>query len=141
MGGFFMTNQRLLAVLTLFNLALLVFTLGQQLRPANAVGKLPVLRGSALEIVDGSGKVRASISVFPEDPKTLWKGKPYPETVLLRLMTADGSPGVKIGAAKSNSGVLVGDTVTQSYIQVEVEDGAATLKQVDKDGHVRVTKP
>jgi hypothetical protein len=38
------------------------------------------------EIVDDSGRVRASLSVFPENPKVIWKGRPYPETVLLRLL-------------------------------------------------------
>ena len=46
-----------------------------------------VLRGSALEIVDARGKVRASLAVYPENPGVKWKGKPYPETVLLRLMS------------------------------------------------------
>src|SRR2546427_3672315 len=49
-------------------------------------------RGRALEIVDDRGRVRASIALLPEDPKVIWKGKPYPETVLLRLMSPEGRP-------------------------------------------------
>src|SRR3989475_3676056 len=32
-----------------------------------------VIRGRALEIVDDRGRVRASLSVLPEDPKHMWK--------------------------------------------------------------------
>jgi len=66
--------------------------------------RLPVIRGRALEIVDDQGKVRASLSVLPEDPKVMWKGKPYPETVLLRLMSPDGRPNVKLGASSWGRG-------------------------------------
>ena len=59
-----MKIQRLLIALTLANLVLLIFNLAQ-LRPAAAQGVAPVLRGRALQIVDESGKVRASIAVLP----------------------------------------------------------------------------
>lgn len=51
-----MKMQRILIVLTLVNLALLLFTLAQT-RPAVAEGVTPVLRGHALEIVDERGQV------------------------------------------------------------------------------------
>ncbi len=60
-----MKSQRALIALTMTNLGLLPFTLAQQIRPASAEGALPVLRGSGLEIVDGQGRVRASITVLP----------------------------------------------------------------------------
>jgi hypothetical protein len=50
-----MKNQRALIALTITNLALLLFTLIQQIRPAYAEGAVPMLRGSGLEIVDGRG--------------------------------------------------------------------------------------
>lgn len=59
-----MKIQRLLMVLTLANLALLIFALAQT-RPAVAEGVPPVLRGRALEIVDERGRVRASLDVLP----------------------------------------------------------------------------
>jgi hypothetical protein len=58
-----MKIQRLLIVLTLVNLALLIFTLAQ-MRPAAAQSATPVLRGRALEIVDDHGRVRASSRCF-----------------------------------------------------------------------------
>ena len=60
-----MKTPRSLVALTLINLALLLLTFGQQLRPALAQGEVPVLRGRGLEIVDAQGRVRASISVLP----------------------------------------------------------------------------
>src|SRR5712691_1465754 len=89
-----MKIQRLLIVLTLVNLALLIFTLAQ-VRPASAEG-VSVLRGRALEIVDERGRVRASLNVLPAGTQP--NGEAYAETVLLRLITERGRPSVKIGA-------------------------------------------
>src|SRR2546426_7595391 len=61
--------------------------------------RLPVIRGRALEIVDDQGKVRASLSVLPEDPKVMWKGKPYPETVLLRLMSPEDRKSTRLNSS------------------------------------------
>jgi hypothetical protein len=76
-----MPTQTLLGVLTVVNLGLFGY---QSIRPAPPPG---VLRGRALEIVGDRGKARASITIMPEDPKVLWKGKPYPAipTVTLRM--------------------------------------------------------
>lgn len=64
-----MTAQRLVIALTGLNLALVASTFFSRTRPAVAAsGVAPVLRGSALEIVDDRGRVRASIAVLPADP-------------------------------------------------------------------------
>jgi hypothetical protein len=62
-----MKTQCLLVTLTVFNIALLVFSLGQS-GAVVAQGVAPVLRGRALEIVDDSGRIRASITILPADP-------------------------------------------------------------------------
>jgi hypothetical protein len=134
-----MKTQRALTALTAINLALLVFQL-VQVRPAIASDTPSVLRAHALEIVDDRGKVRASISVIPEDPKVVWKGKPYPETVLLRLITAEGRPNVKLGASKSGAGLVIGGASDPTYVQVLAEDGEGTVKLVNKAGMERVIK-
>jgi hypothetical protein len=82
-----MKSQRFLIVLTLVNLALLIFTLAQQ-RSVVAEGIPPVLRGRGLQIVDERGRVRASIQVLPAS--TQKNGEPSAETVLLRLITERG---------------------------------------------------
>jgi hypothetical protein len=137
-----MNTQRLLIGLTVLNLSMLLYQLIQPRAGLAATAQVPaVLRGRALEIVDERGKVRASLSVLPEDPKVLWKGKPYPETVLLRLITADGRPNVKLGASKMGAGLLIGGEENPTYAQVLAEGGETTVKLVDKSGRERVINP
>ena len=137
-----MKSQKPLIALTAVNLGLLSYQLTQP-RPSPALAaEVPaVIRGRALEIVDDQGKVRASLSVVPEDPKVLWKGKPYPETVLLRLISPDGRPNVKLGASKLGSGLLIGGESDPTYVQVLAEGGETTLKLTNKDGRERLITP
>ena len=135
-------THRLLIILTAVNLGLLGYQVGQpRLVRASTVDVPAVLRGHALEIVDARGKVRASIAVLPEDPKVIWKGKPYPETVLLRLMSPEGRPNVKLGASQKGAGLVVGGESDPTYIQVLAEGGESRLKLINKDGTERVIKP
>jgi len=122
-----MKVQRLPIVLTLVNLALLVFTLAQ-MRPAVAQDVAPVLRGHALQIVDERGKVRASISVMPASAQP--NGETYPETVLFRLITERGRPSVKISASEQGAGVaLVGPTGTkETYVQLGAKGAVSSLR-------------
>jgi hypothetical protein len=83
-----MKTPRSLVALTGINIALVFFTVVQQLRPAFAQGDVPVLRGRALEIVDAQGRIRASINVLPSSRST--SGEDQAETVLLRLITERG---------------------------------------------------
>ena len=137
-----MQTQRLLFALTAVNLGLLGYqVIPPRLAVASTVDVPGVLRGRALEIVDAQGRVRASITVIPEDPKVLWKGKPYPETTLLRLISPDGRPNVKLGASRSGSGLVIGGEADPTYIQVLAEGGESTLKLVNKDRVERVIKP
>ena len=135
-----MKTQKFLFVLTVINLTLLLAQL-IDVRPGLAADIPGVIRGRALEIVDARGRVRASLSVLPEDPKVKWKGKPYPETVLLRLITADGRPNVKLGASKSGAGLLIGGESDPTYIQVLAEGGETTVKMINKNATERVIKP
>ena len=134
-----MKTQKILTVLTVINLGLLFFQL-LQAHPAIAADTPGVIRARGLEIVDSRGKVRASLSVIPEDPKSTWKGRPYPETVLLRLITAEGRPNVKLGASKYGAGLLIGGASDPTYVQVLAEDGEGTVKLVNKSGAERVIK-
>jgi len=108
---------------------------------ASTVDVPGVLRGRSLEIVDARGRIRASITVLPEDPKVIWKGKPYPETTLLRLMSPEGRPNVKLGASQMGAGLVIGGESNPTYIQVLAEGGESTLKLINKDGVERVIKP
>jgi len=141
-----MKTQRLLIVLTAINLGLLCYQAAQPRLAVASTADVPaVLRGRALEIVDARGRIRASIAVLPEDPKVIWKGKPYPETVLLRLMSPEGSPHVKLGASQLGAGLVIGGESViagnPTYIQVLAEGGESTLKLINKAGVERLIKP
>jgi hypothetical protein len=135
-----MRTQRLLVLLTLVNLALMVFTLVQA-RPALAADVPEVLRGRALEIVDPHGRVRASISVMPAG--TSAHGDRYPETVLLRLITERGRPSVKISASEEASGVsLAGPSGTShTYVILEAKGTTSALTLKNEDGREQTIKP
>lgn len=135
-----MKGQRLLVVLTLANLGILTFTLAA-MPPAVAEGITPVLRGRSLEIVDDQGRVRASLSVLPAG--TSAKGDPYPETVLLRLITERGRPSVKISTSEEASGLsLAGPTNTRdTYVLLEARGTTSSLKVKDENGREQIVKP
>src|SRR6266571_7265842 len=137
-----MKTQRLLIVLTAVNLSILLYQLAQPRPGLAATADVPaVLRGRAREIVDERGRVRASLSVLPEDPKVIWKGEPYPETVLLRLISPEGRPNVKLGASKMGAGLVIGGESNPTYVQVLGEGGEASIKLVNEHGVERLITP
>src|SRR5262245_9604802 len=142
-GGTMMKVQRLLLTLTVLNFGLLLFLLAQFRPPeARAQGVAPVLRGRALEIVDDRGKVRASIQVFPEDPShPRADGKPYPETVLLRLIDLRGRPNVKIQANLDGGGLGLGGESDPTYARLGAQGTKTTLTLTNKDGRTRELTP
>src|SRR4051812_6312897 len=103
-----MRTQRLAMALTGVNLVLLMVLLGQ-IHPLSAQEETaPILRGRALQIVDDAGRVRASLSVLPASDQSA-------ETVLLRLITEQGRPSVKIGASEATTGLsIAGPTGTKN---------------------------
>ena len=136
-----MNPHRFLLALTAANLTLLFLSVGQQLQPAFAQGEPPVLRGRALEIVDGQGRVRASIQVLP--PTRSPHGDESAETVLLRLITERGRPSVKIGASEPVSGLsLAGPTGTKdTYVVLQSKGTESSLKLRSEDGRERMVGP
>lgn len=115
-----MKTQRLLVVLTVINLGLLVFLLA---RTGVYIGSrgvqvwtntdTPVLRGRALQIVDGQGRIRASINLYPADPT-----HSYPETALFRLIDEEGRPSVKLGTSEQGGGLALGTNLQGNYVQL-----------------------
>jgi len=119
-----MTIQRLLVVLTVLNLALLAFLLGQ-IRTASAE-TAPVLRGRALEIVDERGRVRAGIQVLPAQVSKA-DGKAYAETVILRLIDPNGRPPVKLTASTEGAALLLMGGKDDTYARLTGPDSTLTL--------------
>jgi hypothetical protein len=100
-----------------------------------------MLRGSGLEIVDGQGRVRASITVLPAGKSQ--DGDAYPETVLLRLITERGRPAVKISTSEDMSGLtLAGPTNTKdTYVMLQAKGTVSSLKLRSENGREQVLKP
>jgi hypothetical protein len=131
----------MLLILTAVNLVLLSTLLarGQKIQAPN---QLPVLRGRALEIVDDQGRVRASITVFPTNPRfTSADGKPYPETVLLRLINSKGAPNVKLSASDEGAGLGLAGASDPTYIQVIAHGGETFVNLTNHDGKKQTLKP
>jgi hypothetical protein len=132
-----MKMPRLLVALTVLNLGLLALLLAQ-FRPPEAAGAAPVLRGRALEIVDEQGRVRASILLHPAGTVD---GKPYPETVMLRLVDPHGRPFVKLGGSERGAGLgLLGESDT-AHVILKAEGPSTSLKLANKDGKERLLEP
>lgn len=137
-----MKNQRTLLAVTVLNVLLLLISVSR----TGAVGTrhiAPVLRGRALEIVDEKGRVRASISILPADPTVKMPDGTtgYPETVLLRLITSEGRPNVKIATTERGAGGLFSGEDDPTYVQILAEGPRTAMKLSDKDGRVRVLRP
>ena len=132
--------QRLTILLTAVNLILLAFVLAQ-LRPANAQGVAPVLRGRALEIVDDQGRVRAEVKVLPAQPTLKMPDGTtgYPETVQLRLISSEGGPHVKLATTEDGAALVLGGE--KGYTQLLSRGTDPFIKIVTKDGRERTIKP
>jgi len=137
-----MKLQRFLIAFTVVNTLALIYTLARP-RPAEAQGVAPVLRGRALEIVDEHGKVRASITIFPADPKVKMPDGTtgYPETVLLRLINSKGRPTVKIQASEDGSGLGLGGNTDPTYVTIGARGTTTSLKLTNQDGKEQIIKP
>ena len=130
-----MRMQRVALALTVVNLGLLIVLLAQ-VSPLNAQEAAPVLRGRALEIVDETGRVRASLSVLPASTQSS-------ETVLLRLITEQGRPSVKIGVSEGSSGMsIAGPTGTSNtWITVTADGSRSKMVMKNEDGGEEIVQP
>jgi hypothetical protein len=118
----------LLAILTGINLVLLVWLLAASREAVAGQVGAPVLRASAIELVDAAGVVRAQLMVTPGG-----------ET-LLRMRDAKGEVRVKLGASDEGSGLLLADRSTAPGLHVLAQRGTTTLTLTDADGTQRVIR-
>lgn len=136
-------TQRVAIGLTAVNLVLLIILLIPQ-RTAMAQGIPDVLRGHGLEILDSKGRVRASISIYDDEPKP---PNNYPPVVVFRLHDRAGKPTVKIdtyeaapGKPKGSGIGLLGDSdATQAFLGSE--GPAAKVRLKDGNGRERTVMP
>jgi hypothetical protein len=117
-----MRIQRLTILLAAVNLVLLVFLLAQTRMHIGSGGvrvwtnmQESVIRGRSLEIVDDEGRVRASITVHPEDPTA---AAPSGGTAILRLVDENGRPSVKLATTEQGGGLALVSDSQGTYIQL-----------------------
>ncbi len=130
-------TQRFFLILTAINLAILAWTIAGP-RPVVADGGAGVLRGSALEIVDDQGRIRASLGILPASAPD---GSATEETVLFRLINAEGQPSVKIGATASATAISLVGGDDESYIVIEADGPESVVKLVGPQGETRTIAP
>lgn len=133
-----MTAHRSLLMLTAVNCALLLYTVAGP-RPVAADAGAGVLRGTALQIVDTEGRVRASLGILPRSVAA--DGTASEETVLLRLINAEGQPSVKIGVSPTAAGLSLVGGDDQSYIVVAADGPQSTVKLVGPQGKTTTLGP
>jgi hypothetical protein len=130
-----------LIAITLLNGGMLALSYMQNHRPASTPGDDQILRGRGLQIVDDSGHVRASIQILPQNRQQ--DGTMSAETVLLRLITDQGRPSVKIAASEEKSGMtLTGPTGTsRTYVQALAGGSSSAVVVKSEDGGERRIEP
>jgi hypothetical protein len=130
-----------LIAITLLNAGMLTVSFIQNRSAVSTPGADQILRGRGLQIVDESGRVRASIQILPESQQP--DGTMAAETVLLRLITERGRPSVKIGTSEQQSGMsLTGPTGTShTYVQALAGGSASAVVVRSEDGGERRIEP
>ena len=121
-----MNSARLAAGVTAANLAL--FLSAFVLRPG-APSEPPVLRGSALELVDPQGQLRARLNIEPGGE------------VVLRLLDPRGTIRVKLAAGTDGSGLLLANDATAPGVHLLATAAGSSMRVVNKDGRKRVIAP
>jgi hypothetical protein len=132
--------QAMLIALTFLNLCILGVVLFRE--PAVAAPSARsdgVLRGQGLQITDSQGRVRASITINPAAHQV--DGSIYPETVLLRLITAEGRPVVKISSAEDGAAMTLSAAEGPSYVQLLSRGSDPRVVVVDGAGKQSATLP
>lgn len=129
-----MRRETILSALTAINLILLSGIVLTQILPVRAQDQPGILRGSGLQIVDGQGRVRSSISVLPAK-------EGQAETVLFRLITQDGQPSVKIAASTASAGLSFVGGDDESYVILDADGPKTRLKMVEPQGREKLIAP
>ena len=137
-----MRTRSLLVSLTLINLALLAYQV-IPLDSADAAVDDAILRGSGLEIVDHEGRLRAQIVLAPADPTFAMPDGTtgYPETVILRLITADGKPRVKVTTSADGSGLMLLGASDETRAVIQADHDHTTLDLRDSEARQRLLEP
>jgi len=123
-----MKTNRLSVILTIINLAVLVFLLvrGQMtIPPANS----DILRVKAIELIDNHGQVRAQLEVESNGE------------VVFRLRDEEGTIRVKLGASQDGSGLLLLNDLTEPGIHLLADRDSTRITLSEQSGAQQEIKP
>jgi hypothetical protein len=123
-----MKTQRFAFVLTGINLVLLLVILAQT-GTAAPQAPAPVLRGSALELVDENGQLRARLNVEPEGD------------VVLRMLDEHGTIRVKLGASEEGSGLVLLNDATEPGVQILAKAAGTSVNLKNREGREHIITP
>jgi hypothetical protein len=111
---------------TVVNVALFLSAFAQR---SPSPGELPVLRGSALELVDRDGQIRGRLSIEPDGE------------VVLRLLDDRGTIRVKLGAGSDGSGLLLANDATEPGVHLLATAKGSSVRVVNRNGRERLIAP
>jgi len=123
-----MKTNRLSVILTIINLAVLVFLLvrGQMtIPPANS----DILHVKAIELIDNHGQVRAQLEVESNGE------------VVFRLRDEEGTIRVKLGASQNGSGLLLLNDLTEPGIHLLADRDSTRITLSEQGGAQQEIKP
>jgi hypothetical protein len=123
-----MKINRLALILTIFNLAFLIFIFVQS-RTTATLSTSGVLRARVIELVDERGQVRAELNVESGGE------------AVFRLRDEEGTIRVKLGASEDGSGLLLLNELTEPGIQLLAGRDGTHLTLTGKDKGQRVIEP
>lgn len=123
-----MKTQRLALLLTFMNLVLLGVLLAES-SGISAQGAPDVLRARMWELVDETGRVRASLEADAMGD------------AVFRLRDASGTIRVKLAASRDGSGLVLLDQATEPGVQLGANAAGARLQLRNRDGRERVIAP
>jgi hypothetical protein len=106
---------------------------------AEVISAGSVLRGRALEITDDEGRTRASIRIYPAS--VLPDGTTYPEAVLLRLISSQGRPNVKLAATEDGSALVLSGESDPTLVHILARGTTTSLTLTDKNGQQHSIAP
>lgn len=139
-GGPPVRTTAVLVVFTLVNAAFWSRAVARGDPPAAGDG---ILRGRGLEIVDDHGRLRMQVVIAPADPAFPMPDgtKGHPETVILRLATADGKPRVKLTTSPTGSGLMLLGDSDATYAILGAQGAKTSLRLRDDASKQKVLEP
>ena len=118
--------------LALLNIVLAFALLSRTGSAANETSEdqpLDVIRGTALELTDAAGVVRAQINVQEDG------------AVVFRMRDEKGQIRIKIGADDESSGILLLDEQIEPRVQILGKTGGGSLKLIGENRTERLLEP